>query len=115
MRLVKVPIVQVLVKKTTGKVYRRKFKCDSILFDKISKTELVKRIGRKKWMDKIKITKDEDFVVWEYEGKIPVYIFRDGFYLNKHESDITDDDLNTVYRCASILAKAKLVDGFRIL
>jgi len=73
--------------------------------DKISVDELVKRYGRKKWIERIKIVRYNNCVEWKYPGKPSIWIYRDGFYVRADDKmEYGDKEISyTAYRCASIL------------
>lgn len=96
----------------------KKFEFDKVLIGKINKAAIVGQFEGKKWVKRIKITKSEDgkYVVWEYTKKNPVYVFEEGFYvmrtLHTMDKEITSSELNSVYRCASILNDCGWVNNF---
>ena len=100
----------------------KRFSFDRINVDKIKRASIISQFSKKKWIKKVGIeesTEESPYVVWKYKNKPDVYVFSDGFFVVRTISTMnkepTTDEINSVYRCASIINDAGVIVNFTLV
>lgn len=94
-----------------GQKRDRLYEFSGVDIEKITKTNLIMIFKDREWLRKVRLERENDYIIWRYPEVFPIYIKRDGFYVG--EEDYNNNELKVlqqrIWLVFSVLRQAKMI------